>query len=81
MVRQAESEKICKEVSPGFGYSVVAQLCTQSNTPFSAVLTTNFDDLVASAMIIYTSVHPLVINDESLANQIHATRSGPNAAA
>ena len=76
-VRQAEIERICKGVSPDVGYSVVAQLCTQNNTPFSAVLTTNFDDLVASAMIIYTSVHPLVINDESLANQIHSTRSGP----
>ena len=76
-VRQAEIERICEVAWPKFGYSVVAQLCTQSNTPFSAVLTTNFDNLVAGAMITYTNVHPIVISDESLANQIHSTRSGP----
>ena len=76
-VRQAEIERICEVASPEVGYSVVAQLCTQVNTPFSVVLTTNFDDLVANAMIIYTNVHPIVISDESLANQIHSTRSGP----
>ena len=76
-VRQAEIEEICKEASPRVGYSVVAQLCTQNNTPFSAVLTTNFDDLIAGAMTIYTNVYPIVISDESLADQIRSTRSGP----
>ena len=76
-LRQTEIEQISEGASPGFGYSVVAQLCTQVNTPFSVVLTTNFDDLVADAMIIYTSIHPLVINDESLSKHIRPTRSGP----
>ena len=77
-VRQAEIEEICKEASPGFGYSVVAQLCAQHNTPFSVVLTTNFDDLVADAMFLYTTEsRPLVIHHAALAEYIRPTRNRP----
>ena len=55
-VRQAEIERICEAALPGFGYSVVAQLCAQNNTPFSVVLTTNFDDLVADAMFFFPGI-------------------------
>ena len=78
MVRQLEIERICEAVSPGFGYSVVAQLCAQNNTPFSVVLTTNFDDLVADAMFLYTTEsRPLVIHHAALAEYIRPTRNRP----
>ena len=78
MVRQLEIERICEAASPGFGYSVVAQLCAQVNTPFSVVLTTNFDDLVADAMFLYTTEsRPLVIHHAALAEYIRPTRSRP----
>ena len=76
-VRQAEIEQICERASPAFGYSVVAQLCTQVNTPFSVVLTTNFDDLVADAMFLYAESRPLVIHHPALAEYIRPTRSRP----
>ena len=76
-MRQTEIENICKGASPGFGYSVVAQLCAQNNTPFSVVLTTNFDDLVADAMFLYAESRPLVIHHAALAEYIRPTRSGP----
>ena len=76
-VRQAQIEQICERASPGFGYSVVAQLCTQNNTPFSVVLTTNFDDLVADAMFLYTGSRPLIIHHATLAEYIRPTRSRP----
>ena len=74
-VRQAEIERICEVASPGFGYSVVAQLCAQHNTPFSVVLTTNFDDLVADAMFLYAESRPLIIHHAALAEYIRPTRS------
>ena len=78
MMRQAEIERICEAALPGFGYSVVAQLCAQNNTPFSVVLTTNFDDLVADAMFLYTAEsRPLVIHHAALAKYIRPTRSRP----
>ena len=76
-VRQTEIERICEGASPGFGYSVVAQLCAQNNTPFSVVLTTNFDDLVADAMFLYAESRPLIIHHAALAEYIRPTRSRP----
>ena len=76
-MRQTEIEQICEEASPGFGYSVVVQLCAQNNTPFSVVLTTNFDDLVADAMFLYAESRPLIIHHAALAEYIRPTRSRP----
>ena len=76
-MRQTEIERICEVASPGFGYSVVAQLCAQNNTPFSVVLTTNFDDLVADAMVLYAESRPLIIHHAALAEYIRPTRSRP----
>ena len=77
-VRQTEIERICEGAWPGFGYSVVAQLCAKDKTPFSVVLTTNFDDLVADAMFLYTkSRRPLVIHHPALAEYIRPTRIRP----
>ena len=76
-VRQTEIEQICEVASPGFGYSVVARLCAQNDTPFSVVLTTNFDDLVADAMFLYAESRPLIIHHAALAEYIRPTRSRP----
>ena len=56
---------------------MVAQLCAKDKTPFSVVLTTNFDDLVADAMFLYAESRPLVIHHEALAEYIRPTRSRP----
>ena len=66
--RQFEIERIIAGKDPGFGYAVLAQLLSHDTHGASTnvVLTTNFDDLVADAMYIYTNRKPLVISHESL---------------
>jgi protein O-mannosyl-transferase len=44
---------------------------------FNVALTTNFDDLAADAMYLYSPARPLVIHHESLAAFIRPTRSRP----
>ena len=53
---------------PSFGYSVLAQIL--ADTRHKIVVTTNFDDLVAEALGIYTTVTPVVCGHESLAGFI-----------
>jgi len=53
---------------PSFGYSVLAQI--MSTTPHSVAITTNFDNLIADALSIYTRTFPLVCGHESLAGFI-----------
>ncbi len=67
--RQREIERLVTGRDPGFGYAVFAQLL--ANAEFGSrcnlVLTTNFDDLIADALYLYTRKKPLVIVHESLA--------------
>ncbi len=67
--RQSEIERIVEGKDPAFGYAVLARLMTTD--PFgprcNVVLTSNFDDLVADALYLYTRKKPLVIAHESLA--------------
>ncbi|MDB5268228.1 MAG: hypothetical protein JWP58_1268, partial [Hymenobacter sp.] len=67
--QQREIERLCDNKFPAFGYSVLAELMqqTKSNGTFNVVLTTNFDDLVADALYLFTSIRPLIIHHESLA--------------
>jgi Tfp pilus assembly protein PilF len=44
---------------------------------FNVVLTTNFDDLLADALYLYTDARPLIIHHESLAAYIRPTRTRP----
>lgn len=53
-----------KSAEPNIGYSVLAQVL--ENTRHKVVITTNFDNLVADALGIYTSTFPLVCGHESL---------------
>ena len=75
--RQKEIEAQCDGRSPGFGYAVLAQLIKQYKGQFNIVLTTNFDDLMADALYLYTDARPLVIPHESLAGFIRPTRTRP----
>jgi Tfp pilus assembly protein PilF len=77
--QQREIERICDNKFPAFGYAVLALLMERAKTSgtFNVVLTTNFDDLVADALYLFTSIRPLVIHHESLANYIRPTRTRP----
>ena len=75
--RQREIENLCDGRTPSFGYAVLAQLVAQNTGRFNLVLTTNFDDLLADALYLYTDVRPLVIHHESLAAYIRPTRTRP----
>jgi Tfp pilus assembly protein PilF len=77
--RQREIERLTQGRDPGFGYAVLAQLMTheQYGRHCNVALTTNFDDLVADAMYLYTNKKPLVISHESLAGFVRITSTGP----
>jgi len=75
--RQDEIERICKGVLPGFGYGVLAELIAKGKNKFNAIVTTNFDNLIADAMYLFTNNHPLVITHASLVSFIRPTMSKP----
>ncbi len=57
-------EDVMSNKEPSFGYSVLAHLL--ANERHKVVITTNFDNLVADALAIYTDTFPLVCGHESL---------------
>jgi hypothetical protein len=77
--RQREIERLTEGRDPAFGYAVLAQLLTAEphGRHLNAVLTTNFDDLVADALYVYTNKKPLVINHDLLAGFLRVTRTRP----
>ncbi len=77
--RQREIERIVKGQDPGFGYAVLAKLMTQTDCGRNCnlILTTNFDDLVADALYLYTQHKPLVIVHESLVGFVETGRMRP----
>ena len=75
--RQREVEALCDGRFPGFGYAVLAALLARQDGLFNVALTTNFDDLIADAMYVFTEARPLVIPDEALAGFIRPTRMRP----
>lgn len=75
--RQQEIERLCDKCYPGYGYSVLAQLMAMRTGCFNVVLTTNFDDLVADALYLYTDARPLVVHHEALASYIRPSRLRP----
>ena len=67
--RQKEIEKIVQNHDPAFGYAVLAKLMGEKyGNTFNKVLTTNFDDLVADALYLFSNRKPLVITHEALIN-------------
>ena len=75
--RQREVELLCDGRFPAFGYATTAALVTTPDGCFNVVLTTNFDDLMADALYLFTQARPLVIHHESLASFIRPTRTRP----
>ena len=68
--RQNEIERMVEGKDPSFGYGVFTKLITDDSfgPQCNVVLTSNFDDLVADALYLYTRKKPLVIAHESLAD-------------
>lgn len=75
--RQREIERLCDGRFPGFGYATLSSLIAMEGGTFNVVLTTNFDDLVADALYLFTKARPLIIHHESLASYIRPTRTRP----
>ena len=78
--RQREIERIVSGEDPGFGHAVLAQLLAhKSHGPLcNVVLTTNFDDLIADALYLFTRTKPVVVTHDSLARFVDAGRKRPN---
>jgi tetratricopeptide (TPR) repeat protein len=68
-------EKAMEKAEPSFGYSVLAQI--MATTQHKIAITTNFDNLVADALSIYTKTFPLVCGHESLTGYIRANLRRP----
>ena len=68
-------EKAMEHAEPSFGYSVLAQI--MAVTEHSVAVTTNFDNLVADALSIYTRTFPLVCGHESLTGYIRPNPRRP----
>ena len=77
--RQEEIERVVVGRDPGFAYTSLAQLLThESHGPrCNIVLTTNFDDLLADALYLFTRVKPLVVTHEALVGYAAVGRSRP----
>ncbi len=57
-------ERVMEAKEPSLGYSILARIL--ESTPHRVVITTNFDNLVADALSIYTRTYPLMCGHESL---------------
>jgi protein O-mannosyl-transferase len=68
-------ENAMDHAEPSFGYSVLAQI--MATTPHKVAVTTNFDNLIADALSIYTRTFPLVCGHESLTGYIRANLRRP----
>jgi tetratricopeptide (TPR) repeat protein len=68
-------EKTMEHAEPSFGYSVLAQI--MATTHHNVAVTTNFDNLVADALSIYTRAFPLVCGHESLTGYIRPNLRRP----
>ncbi len=66
--RQRETERLCSNQDPGFGYAVLAALMSRTDGILGTALTTNFDDMIADAMYVFGSQRPLVIQHDALAS-------------
>jgi tetratricopeptide (TPR) repeat protein len=75
--RQSEIEALCEARFPRFGYATLASLISHERGRFNVVLTTNFDDLMADALYLFTQSRPLVIQHAALSEYIRPTRSRP----
>ncbi|MFW9991326.1 MAG: tetratricopeptide repeat protein [Candidatus Odinarchaeota archaeon] len=77
--RQREIDYLTRKKDPAFGYAIFSKLISheECGSHLDLVLTTNFDDLVADALYLYTHQKPLVIVHESLAKFARVVRNKP----
>ncbi|MFZ2498546.1 tetratricopeptide repeat protein [Methanosarcina sp.] len=76
--RQKEIERLVGQNDPGFGYAVLAQLMAgKYGEHCNIILTTNFDDMVADALYLYTNKKPIVIFHESFAGFVKISDKRP----
>jgi protein O-mannosyl-transferase len=75
--KQKEVERICRDHDPGFGCCVLAKLIERASPDLNVILTTNFDDLIADALYLFTASRPLVIPHAALAGFMRADFERP----
>ena len=77
--RQKEIERLFEGKDPGFGYAILARLMSHQlyGRHCNIVLTTNFDDMIADALYLYSNKKPLVVFHESLINFVRISRTRP----
>ncbi len=75
--RQTEIEDLVKDCDPGFGYAILAKLMEKYNVQCNIILTTNFDDMIADALYLYTYQKPIVIFHEALAGFLKIADTRP----
>ncbi len=68
-------EEQMRTAEPSYGYSVLARI--METTRHKVVVTTNFDNLVADSLSIFSKTYPLVCGHESLAGFISARARRP----
>ncbi len=68
-------EDIMKLAEPSIGYSILAKVL--ETTRHKVVITTNFDNLVADALSIYTDTFPLICGHESLTGFVRSRLRRP----
>lgn len=78
-LRQAEIDRQVLGHDPGFGYATLAMLLSHPTYgPCSnIVFTTNFDDLVADSLYLFTNRRPLVITHNALSGFVRQTSPKP----
>ncbi len=77
--RQAEIERLTLGRDPGYGYAVLAQLVSHKDYGecCNFLLTTNFDDMIADALYLYSNKKPLVIIHDSLVGFVKISTPRP----
>jgi len=70
-------EKVMAGKEPSLGYSILAKALAQQPPRHNAVVTTNFDNLVADSLAVYTDTIPFVCGHESLADFVRLNRRRP----
>src|SRR6185437_12491253 len=70
-------ESVMSGKDPSPGYSILAAALAQDPPRHNVVVTTNFDNLVADALSIYTDTFPFVVGHESLTSFVRVAMRRP----
>lgn len=77
--RKIEIQRFVSSRDPGCGYGALAALATHvaAGALCNVVITTNFDDLIADALLLYQRIKPLIIEHDAMAVRAIPTSSRP----